>query len=60
MSENGNRARRSSRLRWSRVWFVDAAEGTLARHEDREVLRTGGRWIDVESGEEVDVSTSAD
>jgi hypothetical protein len=43
-------------LRWSRVWFEDAPEGTVARYEGRAVVRVGGRWVDRESGEEVSVT----
>lgn len=42
--------------KWSRIWHVEAEEGTVARHEGRKVVRSDGRWFDVETGEEVKVN----
>ena len=47
-------------LRWSRIWFEDPPAGTQARHEGRPVVRTRGRWVDRDTGEEVDVTAAAE
>jgi hypothetical protein len=43
-------------LRWSRIWFEDAPRERWHGMRGAWFVRRNGRWVDVETGEEVSVS----